>query len=171
MKTFNLKTSFGTIFLVRVFAICLIILNGLSILQAQRYDPNTGATHYPNGTIYIPNSERTGGPVVTGPDRPEGGWEIVDCDENQASEKRCAELLEEATPDKDGNTPGEGSGGAETTTQSLGNEISSQANEYFSKQLKIKYGVWSKQNGKWMYATNPSEWTSKIIQSWNKKKK
>jgi hypothetical protein len=50
-------------------------------------------------------------------------------------------------------------------------EISSQANEYFSKQLKIKYGVWSKQNGKWMYATNPSEWTSKIIQSWNKKKK
>ena len=143
----------------------------LCSLSSQTYNPETGNTHYPNGTIYISTSEHTGGPVVTGPDREDGSWERVECDKNQASEKRCAEILEEATPDNAETTQSSGNGvGGNAYNDVLGAVVVAEAIEYRSKQLKIRHGVWAKQNGKWIYATNPREWTKKIIATWKKKK-
>ncbi len=88
----------------------------------------------------------------------------MDCTEN---EKRCAEILEEAeeaTPEDGGDS------GGEATPQSLGPELTAEIREYRQKQLKIKYGVWSKQNGKWIAASDSRKWTAQIIQSWKKKK-
>jgi hypothetical protein len=152
------------------FLIILFFGSILGTTFSQTYNPQTGNTHYPNGTIYIGTSEHTGGPVVTGPDREDGSWERVECDKDAASEKRCAEILEEATPDKDGKTPDTDDSSGEATTQSLGSEMASEVNEYRNKQLKIKYGVWAKQNGKWQHIKNPGEWTAAIISSWKKKK-
>jgi hypothetical protein len=134
---------------------------------SQAYNPETGNTHYPNGTIYVESSDITNGPIVSGPKLANGDWERVDCTKN---EKRCAELLKEATPDKDGKTPGTGDNNGEATAQSLGSEMASEAYEYRTKQLKIKYGVWTKQHGKWQHIKNPGEWTAAIISSWKKKK-
>jgi hypothetical protein len=137
----------------------------IASLHSQTYDPKNGFTYYPNGAKYICNCVGGYGPepVVIGPD-----GETVGCNTN---EPRCKEILEEA--DDDAAAGGGDNGGEETTEanpQSLTPEIRL-ANAEYKKQLKIKYGVWAKQNGKWIYANNPREWTHQIIKSWKKSKK
>ncbi|MBK7806344.1 MAG: hypothetical protein WAT37_16925 [Saprospiraceae bacterium] len=154
------------------FGIITLML-GTYPLFSQAYNPQTGNTHYPNGTIYVESSDITNGPIVSGPKLANGDWERVDCTKN---EKRCAELLKEADDDAaaggggiSGTGAGDnGSGGA--TTQSLDSEMATQTNEYRTKQLKIKYGVWANQKGKWYFIDQPSDWTSEIIRSWKKRK-
>ena len=132
----------------------------------QEYDPSTGNTHYPNGTIYLSNTPGFGqGPVVIGPQREDGSREAADCDEN---EDRCRELLEEAADSKKPTTPAPddgGSGGStgegETTSQALQAEI-----RQYIAQYKIKPGVWLKANGKWSFMRDPKSWNSKIYSSW-----
>ncbi len=87
----------------------------------------------------------------------------MDCTKNP---KRCAEILEEASDDAADSSSGSSDGAA----QSLGSGVASEILEYRQKQLKIKNGTWSKQNGKWIAATNSKEWTTQIIKSWKNKK-
>lgn len=173
MKALNSNPIiFTQIYLRKAIVILFTFFVCLGSIWSQIYNPKNGLTHYPNGTIYICNCVGGYGPepVVVSPD-----GEIVGC---ETESERCREILEEADDDAskggDGDTESEG-GGSESTegdgvsTQSFSPEVNASIKEY-KKQLKIKYGVWSKQNGKWIASTNSREWTSQIIRTWKKKK-
>ncbi len=57
MKTFNSILFFlDTAILKKSVLSFLTLFLGLGLLSSQTYNPNTGNTHYPNGTIYISTS-------------------------------------------------------------------------------------------------------------------
>lgn len=174
MKTLNTNSIISRqAFLRKAMMIFFTLMISIGSIWAQTYNPKNGFTHYPNGTVYVCNCVGGFGPepVVVGPD-----GETVGC---ETEGERCREILEEADDDAseggEGGTESEGGGGSEgteegeATTQSYSPEVNASIKEY-RKQLKIKYGVWSKQNGKWIAAKNSSEWTKQIIGSWKKKK-
>ncbi|MEZ4895512.1 MAG: hypothetical protein R2806_01665 [Saprospiraceae bacterium] len=145
---------------------------------SQDYRPDTGNTHYPNGTIYLTNGGVPGswaygqGPVVLGPPRKDGSQETVPCDDDP---QRCRELLEAAADDAAGSTttpaPGPVSGGAEggpgevDTGESTSEMLRTEVQQYIA-HLKIKPGVWLAARGKWTYCKDPKSWNKKIYNSW-----
>ncbi len=195
MKTLNSNSIifYKHLLLKPIFSI-FMFFTASSYLNAQVFNPDNGFTHYPNGTVYIPNVTSDGGigpePVVIGPD-----GETVGCTTDEA---RCKELLEDAAADTGpgdtgttpggadggdtGSTPGGSEGGSESGSEGGSEDSKETSQSYYSpevktsskaykKQLKIKYGVWSNQKGKWIYASSPQEWTIKIVGSWGKNKK
>lgn len=147
-------------------ALTSLFISVFTLAWGQEYDPSTGNTHYPNGTIYLSNTHGHGqGPVVLGPTKDDGSRERADCDEN---EERCRELLEEAADSNKPTTPAPDDGGSEgstgdeeTTSQALYTEI-----QQYIAQYKIKPGVWLKANGKWSFMRDPKSWNRKIYSSW-----
>ncbi len=161
----NFTYVFTMIHIKATLGIVLLILS-FSSSNAQTYNPKNGFTHYPNGTVYICNCVGGFGPepVVIGPN-----GETAGC---TTEEERCSEILKEAddhATSNGGTTGGSVGAGTGETTQSYSPDVSNSMKEY-QKQLKVKYGIWANQNGKWIYATIPHEWTTEIFRSWKKRK-
>lgn len=155
----------------------------LNISWSQRYDPHSGATYYPNGTIYSGNETGVGGPFVVVGMTPEAKGEdieVVYCDEDP---ELCREKLEEAADDADkgGGQPG-GSTGDSEESSSRGSvpakgsgkekwggspELHRDYNRYISKYHRMKSGLWFvSKEGKWHFISNPSDWTKRIYSKW-----
>lgn len=125
--------------------------------QAQSNDENLGNTYYPNGTAYLSNLHGYGqGPLVY--HEIDGKKDIVNCRTNS---DRCLQLLEEASDYSD--TGGGGTEPSPNSLLSLSKKLGDEYKEFVTKQIKIKYGVWTIRNDKWTYENYQVERTNQII--------
>jgi hypothetical protein len=167
----------------------LLAISTISLeVTAQVYDPETGTTHYPNGTIYVGSN----------PDNPDGeyssvvgycveltrditcqGHMLFDCNEDP---EVCEKLLEEAAESaENGNNGGNSGGGNTEGGESEGAEnqrfqfnrkqlgYSSKEWSILMKKMKEKPGMYQYRKGDWIYVKNPAMATKKIIAGLRKK--
>lgn len=171
----------------KIVTLALLALSAISLEATAQveYDPASGTTYYPNGTIYKGQEEggRWDSFVGVCVDNREKcqEWDIVDCNEDPET---CRKILEEAADSAengnnggntgDGNTEGGESEGAENQRfkfiqEQLG--YSSKEWSILMKKMDEKPGMYQYWKGDWVFVKSPIEETKKIIAVLRKKGK
>ena len=159
--------------------LALLALSAISLeaTAQEEYDPASGTTYYPNGTIYKGTTEEGrldsfAGVCVDNREKCQE-WDIVDCNEDPET---CREILEEAADSAEngnnggntggGNTEGGETEGAETQRFRFdGKELGHSSKEWtiLMKKMDEKPGMYQYRKGDWIYVKNPAMSTKKII--------